>query len=193
MIFEFALDPELVASWHKRNNYLFFEEKFGPVTGRIVSKCPKKWRKMVWEAFLENYSYDLFQEHGDKSGQIFINLEVQNNQVDAEEIGRVIFESMQAKFFEDVERDPYERFEIALRATNDALNGFRNEKSSGYIGNLKTYTVPELRAKKPTKIIENSVYGMLPKNKLRDDFMKRLKVYAGKDHPHVNIKFINQD
>ncbi|MFA6918346.1 MAG: hypothetical protein WC285_06020 [Candidatus Gracilibacteria bacterium] len=87
-------------------------------------------------SFLENYSYDLFQEHGDKSGQIFINLEVQNNQVDAEEIGRVIFESMQAKFFEDVERDPYERFEVALRAVNDALNVFKKEKASGYIGNL---------------------------------------------------------
>jgi len=87
-------------------------------------------------SFLENYSYDLFQEHGDKSGQVFINLEVQNNQVDAEEIGRVIFESMQVKFFEDVERDPYERFEIALRAVNDALNGFKKDKASGYIGNL---------------------------------------------------------
>lgn len=87
-------------------------------------------------SFLENYSYDLFQEHGDKSGQVFINLEVQNNQVDAEEIGRVIFETMQAKFFEDVERDPYERFEVALRAVNDALDAFKKEKSSGYIGNL---------------------------------------------------------
>ncbi|MFA7685705.1 MAG: hypothetical protein WCX95_02810 [Candidatus Gracilibacteria bacterium] len=87
-------------------------------------------------SFLENYSYDLFQEHGDKSGQIFINLEVQNNQVDAEEIGRIIFETMQSKFFEDIERDPYERFEVALRATNDALNVLKKEKSSGYIGNL---------------------------------------------------------
>lgn len=87
-------------------------------------------------SFLENYSYDLFQEHGDKSGQIFINLEVQNNQVDAEEIGRMIFESMQTRFFEDVERDPYERFEVALRSVNDALNVFRKEKASGYIGNL---------------------------------------------------------
>ncbi|MDD3861564.1 MAG: hypothetical protein PHP74_01610 [Candidatus Gracilibacteria bacterium] len=87
-------------------------------------------------SFLENYSYDLFQEHGDKSGQIFVNLEVQNNQVDAEEIGRVIFETMQSKFFEDVERDPYERFEVALRGVNDALGALKGEKSSGYIGNL---------------------------------------------------------
>lgn len=87
-------------------------------------------------SFLENYSYDLFQEHGDKSGQVFINLEVQNNQVDAEEIGRIIFETMQSRFFEDVERDPYERFEVALRAVNDALNDLKSEKSSGYIGNL---------------------------------------------------------
>lgn len=87
-------------------------------------------------SFLENYTYDLFQEHGDKSGQIFINLEVQNNQVDSEEIGRVIFETMQAKFFEDMSRDPYERFEVSLRAVNDALVEFKKEKFSGYIGNL---------------------------------------------------------
>jgi len=87
---------------------------------------------------------------------------------------------------------------VIVNADKIVLTGKKEEqkryyKHTGYIGNLKTYTVPELRAKKPTKIIENSVYGMLPKNKLRDDFMKRLKVYAGKDHPHVNIKFINQD
>lgn len=87
-------------------------------------------------SFLENYSYDLFQEHGDKSGQIFINLEVQNNQVDAEEIGKIIFETMQAKFFENIDRDPYERFEVALRSVNDTLLELKKQKFSGYIGNL---------------------------------------------------------
>lgn len=86
--------------------------------------------------FLENYYYDLFQEHGDKSGQIFINLEVQNNPVDAEEIGNVLFETMQKKFFEDVGKDPYERFESALKAVNSVLAEFKAQKTSGYIGNL---------------------------------------------------------
>ena len=87
-------------------------------------------------SFLENYAYDLFQEHGDKSGQIFINLEVQNNPVDAEEIGQAIFETMQKVFFEDVGRDPYERFEGALKAINGVLGEFKSQKASGYIGNL---------------------------------------------------------
>ena len=87
-------------------------------------------------SFLENYSYDLFQEHGDKSGEIFINLEVQNNPVDAEEIGGVIFETMQKVFFEDVSLEPYTRFELALKAVNGVIAEFKGQKSSGYIGNL---------------------------------------------------------
>lgn len=87
-------------------------------------------------SFLENYYYDLFQEYGDKSGQIFVNLEIQNNPVDAEEIGAAIFETMQKVFYEDVAADPYERFEIALKAVNGVLGEFRAQKTSGYIGNL---------------------------------------------------------
>lgn len=51
MIFEFALEPELVATWHDRSAYLFFEEKFGLKTRRIVSAYPRKWRNLVWRAF----------------------------------------------------------------------------------------------------------------------------------------------
>jgi large subunit ribosomal protein L13 len=56
---------------------------------------------------------------------------------------------------------------------------------------LKTTTVPELRKTKPEQIVINAVYGMLPSNKLRDEFLSRFKVYAGGKHPHVNIKFEN--
>lgn len=94
-------------------------------------------------SFLENYAYDLFQDHGEKSlptgqagGQIFINLEIQNNPVDAEEIAQAIFETMQKVFFEDVAKDPYGRFEIALKAVNGVLAQFKSQKTSGYIGNL---------------------------------------------------------
>jgi hypothetical protein len=51
MICEFALEPELVATWHNRKEFLFFEEKFGLRTGRIVSAYPKKWVAQVWQAF----------------------------------------------------------------------------------------------------------------------------------------------
>lgn len=87
-------------------------------------------------SFLENYAYDLFQEHGEKSGQIFVNLEIQNNPVDAEDIGAAIFETMQGTFFEDVELDAYERFEHSMKAVNEVLSKFMKEKSSGYIGSL---------------------------------------------------------
>lgn len=51
MICEFALEPELVATWHDRKAFLFFEEKFGLRTGRIVSAYPKNWKTQVWQAF----------------------------------------------------------------------------------------------------------------------------------------------
>ena len=87
-------------------------------------------------SFLDNYYYDLFQDHGDQSGQIFITLELQNNVVDAEEIGSAMFDVMQRSFFEDVNVDAYERFELALKGVNEVLQDFKSQKGSGYIGNL---------------------------------------------------------
>ena len=52
MIYEFALEPDLVARWHDRKEYLFFDEKFGLRSRRIVSAYPKNWKKMVWEKFI---------------------------------------------------------------------------------------------------------------------------------------------
>ena len=51
MIQEYALEPELVASWHDPVLARFFIDQFGYGTGRVVSRYPKKWRKLVWEAF----------------------------------------------------------------------------------------------------------------------------------------------
>ena len=51
MIYEFALEPALVARWCDRKEYLFFDEKFGIRSRRIVSAYPKKWKKLVWAAF----------------------------------------------------------------------------------------------------------------------------------------------
>jgi len=87
-------------------------------------------------SFLENYYYDLFQDHGERGGQIFINLEVQGNPVDAEEIGSMIFQTMQKGFFEDVNKDPYDRFEYALKLVNKTLSVFQEQKVSNYIGDL---------------------------------------------------------
>jgi len=51
MIYEFALEPNLVARWHDRNEYLFFDEKFGLRARRIVTAYPRNWKRLVWEAF----------------------------------------------------------------------------------------------------------------------------------------------
>ena len=87
---------------------------------------------------------------------------------------------------------------VVINAEKVVLTGHKEDqkryyKHTSYIGNLKTKTVPELRAKNPEFIIEHSVLGMLPKNKLQDEFMKRLKIYKGNSHPHQNIKFANQE
>lgn len=53
MIYEFALDPEMVARWHDRKEYAFFDGHFGIDAGRTVSGYPNKWRQMVKKAFFD--------------------------------------------------------------------------------------------------------------------------------------------
>lgn len=55
---------------------------------------------------------------------------------------------------------------------------------SGYKGHLRTTSAKVMMEKSPKKILELAVRGMLPKNKLRKDFMKKLKLYVGETHPH---------
>jgi large subunit ribosomal protein L13 len=55
---------------------------------------------------------------------------------------------------------------------------------SGYPGGLKTKSFEELIVKKPEYIIESAVKGMLPKNRLGNKLIKKLKVYANEIHPH---------
>ena len=56
---------------------------------------------------------------------------------------------------------------------------------TGYIGSLKEATAREILEKKPTDLIFKAVRGMLPKNSLGRAQLKKLKVYAGADHPHT--------
>ncbi len=59
---------------------------------------------------------------------------------------------------------------------------------SGYPGGRKVQSYEELMAKKPEFVIENAVKGMLPKNRLGNKLIKKLKVYKGSDHPHTAQK-----
>lgn len=86
-------------------------------------------------SFVENYAYDL-GEGNEGGGKIFINLEIQNNPADAEAVGETIFDSLRRVFFADTEKDPYVRFEDAVREVNKSLTVFKEEKGTDYLGDL---------------------------------------------------------
>ena len=56
---------------------------------------------------------------------------------------------------------------------------------TGYPGGLKTKSFEKMQDDTPEKIIEKAVKGMLPKNKLANQIIKKLKVYSGSLHPHI--------
>jgi large subunit ribosomal protein L13 len=78
---------------------------------------------------------------------------------------------------------------IVINAEKVNLTGRKwNQKMyyrhSGYIGGLKEISAEKLREKRPEDIIRFAVRGMLPKNRLGRKLYKKLKVYAGDQHPH---------
>lgn len=56
---------------------------------------------------------------------------------------------------------------------------------SGYPGGIKSISFEKLQEKNPVRIIERAVKGMLPKNPLGREMYRKLKVYAGTEHPHT--------
>lgn len=58
-------------------------------------------------------------------------------------------------------------------------------RHTGYPGGLKSTNFEKLQARNPAKIIELAVKGMLPKNALGREMFRKLKVYAGSEHPHT--------
>jgi len=83
-------------------------------------------------------------------------------------------------------------FVIVVNAAKVAVTGAKRDefryRHSGYPGGLSRRTVGELLDTKPERIIELAVKGMLPKNTLGRAQLKKLKVYAGPDHPHAAQK-----
>jgi large subunit ribosomal protein L13 len=81
-------------------------------------------------------------------------------------------------------------FVIVINAEKVALTGSKHEKKmayrhSGYPGGLTATSYTELLEKHPTRAVEKAVRGMLPKNSLGRAQIKKLKVYAGAEHPHA--------
>lgn len=58
-------------------------------------------------------------------------------------------------------------------------------RHSGFPGGIKDATLKEVREKYPERIIERAVKGMIPKNKLSAERLKRLRVFAGEEHAHT--------
>jgi large subunit ribosomal protein L13 len=72
-----------------------------------------------------------------------------------------------------------------IRVTGNKTQDKKYYTHSGYPGGIKEVTFEKLKAKDPVRIIENAVKGMLPKNPLGRDMIRKLKVYAGAEHPHT--------
>jgi len=82
---------------------------------------------------------------------------------------------------------------VVLNAAQVELGGKKWEQKvyhrhNQYPGNLKTETAEQVRAKKPERLIEMAVRGMLPPNRMRDAQLRRLKVYAASEHEHAAQK-----
>lgn len=71
-----------------------------------------------------------------------------------------------------------------IRVTGKKLKEKLYRYHSGYLGNLREFTLEEMLKKKPEEVIKEAVWGMLPKNRLGRKLIKKLKVYKGPSHPH---------
>ena len=71
-----------------------------------------------------------------------------------------------------------------LRLTNKRMDDKSYNKHSGYPGGLKTVSLRTQLRIHPDRVIRAAVWGMLPHNKLGRQLIKKLKIYAGNEHPH---------
>lgn len=80
-------------------------------------------------------------------------------------------------------------FVIVVNAAKVAVTSEKSQgkiyyRHSGYPGGVKAETFESLRERRPEAVIERAVRGMLPKTKLGRQMLRKLRVYAGPDHPH---------
>jgi large subunit ribosomal protein L13 len=80
-------------------------------------------------------------------------------------------------------------FVIVVNAEKITVTGKKREdklywRHSGYPGGIKSQTLGDLLERRPEEVIRRAVKGMLPRNRLGRQQLRKLKVYAGPDHPH---------
>ena len=116
-----------------------------------------------------------------------------NNQV----LGRVATEA--ARLLQGKHKPTYTPFldlgdhVIIINAATVKLTGRKDDQKiyrqhSGYEGGLRETRARVVRQKHPERLVEDAVHGMLPKTKLGQAMYRKLKVYAGADHPHTAQK-----
>lgn len=82
-------------------------------------------------------------------------------------------------------------FVIVINAGKIAMTGnkatqYTKQRYTRHTGGLKEETYASLRERRPEQIIEDSVRRMMPKNRLSRHMLKKLKIYAGAEHPHAS-------
>jgi large subunit ribosomal protein L13 len=80
-------------------------------------------------------------------------------------------------------------FVVVVNAEKIAVTGNKREdklywRHSGYIGSIRSQSLGDLLSRRPEEVIRRAVKGMLPRNRLGRQQLRKLKVYAGPDHPH---------
>ena len=109
-------------------------------------------------------------------------------------LGRVA--SMAARLLQGKHKATYTPFidtgdhVVIIKATQVKLTGRKEDEKmyrrhSGYPGGLREERARTVRQRRPERLLEEGVRGMLPKTKLGDAMFRKLKVYAGGDHPHA--------
>lgn len=81
-------------------------------------------------------------------------------------------------------------FVVVINASKVRLTGNKLKKKvyyrhTGYIGGIKEITAENLLARNPAEMIRLAVHGMLPKNRSNKHLLRKLKIYAGAEHPHA--------
>ena len=72
-----------------------------------------------------------------------------------------------------------------IRVTGNKMTDKMYYKHTGYIGNLKSENLATMLEKYPERVLMKSVRGMLPKSKLGNAMIKKLRVFAGPEHTHI--------
>jgi large subunit ribosomal protein L13 len=72
-----------------------------------------------------------------------------------------------------------------IKVTGNKLDDKMYYRHTGYPGGIRSTNLRDLLAKHPERVIEKAVWGMLPHNRMGRSLMRKLRVYAGADHPHA--------